>query len=491
MRRFLTFHRDADVVGSYPDSSAEMLGGTIPVISLRAAAKFLESFTLPDGKMIFHITLSMPKGLMLLDDEWLQIVRHVLAESGLPPELVPWIAIGREPTSCDHIHIFGARCTFTGRLLEIRTSAAFTDALQLDLCHRLDLPEPQALQLTARRCSKEKTIPSTSFPVAMENAFNRFRPTTVRALDAALQTLSTRWGIATTEESEYLLVLDRQTGATRNPRSFGKRYSSRAILKRLTGIARQESLRLRRFFARVAAHVPIHFFDTPTKKEQTDDVSLGSRNPCPEDRRDPEGCENTPSVDAAAEYRGERPGFGVRGKNDRTLEGSARGSGFDTARAQAFAQQWPNGAAERLPTKRSKDPFGQARKRLAELTNHDRGAGGRAGYDRQTHESDGEAGSGNPQHLQPDTQLMFYSAVQLSLALAKAGMSARFRRHSEWLLEIVIHDQTPVLLDIYEREFLYSQDRGKLQDGLAEIIEVALEWHPDESHLASELGLEM
>lgn len=86
---------------------------------------------------------------------------------------------------------------------------------------------------------------------------------------------------------------------------------------------------------------------------------------------------------------------------------------------------------------------------------------------------------------------MFYSAVQLSLALAKAGMSARFRRHSEWLLEIVIHDQTPVLLDIYEREFLYSQDRGKLQDGLAEIIEVALEWHPDESHLASELGLEM
>lgn len=86
---------------------------------------------------------------------------------------------------------------------------------------------------------------------------------------------------------------------------------------------------------------------------------------------------------------------------------------------------------------------------------------------------------------------MLYSAVQLTLALAQVGVSARFRRHSEWLLEIMLHEQTPVLLNIYEREFLYSQDRGKLQDGLVEIIEVALGWHPEEKHVESDLDLEM
>ena len=216
MRRFLTFHWRADVVGDYPDASAVMIGGTVPAMTPKAAAKFLARFTRSDEKTIFHITLSMPKGMSLSDDEWLAVIRHVLAASGLPPDLLPWIAIGRENASCDHVHVFGALSTFAGRPLERKTSVAFTDALQLDLCHRLDLPEPPALQLAARRCSEdgEGLSTSKSFPITLENAFHRFRPKTVRALNAALHALSPRWAMVTTEKTEELLILDRQTGGT-------------------------------------------------------------------------------------------------------------------------------------------------------------------------------------------------------------------------------------------------------------------------------------
>ncbi|MDX5365245.1 MAG: hypothetical protein LPK90_02400, partial [Alphaproteobacteria bacterium] len=257
----------------------------------KTAAKFLARFRRSDGEVIFHITLSMPKGMILSDDDWLAVIRHVLAASGLPPDVVPWIAMGRENSTCDHVHVFGALSTFAGRPLDVNTSVAFTDALQLDLCHRLDLPEPPALQLPSRRDSNDASGPSKSmsFPIALENAFQRFRPTTVRALDTALRALSPRWALAKTDDPEEVLVLDRHTGATRNPRTFGKRYSSHAIFKRLADMARLESLWLLRFFARVAAHVPLGFFDTTIKDVLTYDHDPRSGDTGPQDRRDPDG----------------------------------------------------------------------------------------------------------------------------------------------------------------------------------------------------------
>jgi len=55
----------------------------------KAAAKFLARFTRSDEKTIFHITLSMPRGMTLSDEDWLSVIRHVLAASGRRDHRLP------------------------------------------------------------------------------------------------------------------------------------------------------------------------------------------------------------------------------------------------------------------------------------------------------------------------------------------------------------------------------------------------------------------
>ena len=122
MRRWTTFHDRAAPLVAYLARDGHALAGSVPAWTPAALRAALQPYERPRGRGLLHITLSLPRGRTLSDAGWHDVADHVLARTGLPPDLVAWIAWGRETSACDHIHIVVARETVTRRPLTIATS---------------------------------------------------------------------------------------------------------------------------------------------------------------------------------------------------------------------------------------------------------------------------------------------------------------------------------------------------------------------------------
>lgn len=120
MRRFTSFHSQAYPLLSYWSKDGEILTGSLPARTWRQATEMFAPFEAPHGAGLVHFTLSMPRGRSLSDAVWFDVINHVMAESGIPANLVPWVAWGGEHTNCDHIHIASACETFLRRELELQ-----------------------------------------------------------------------------------------------------------------------------------------------------------------------------------------------------------------------------------------------------------------------------------------------------------------------------------------------------------------------------------
>lgn len=144
MRVHLRFHnRPESLIKYLPRPGAEIIGGTLPFAGNDRTTWALRRLSAEaPGKRLAHITLSLPEGYRADKDEWLAIIKFVMAEKGLPPDQTPWFAVRHLDANTDHVHVAIALATFCERPLEPVTSKEQTDRLHEDLAARLCLPVP-------------------------------------------------------------------------------------------------------------------------------------------------------------------------------------------------------------------------------------------------------------------------------------------------------------------------------------------------------------
>lgn len=68
------------------------------------------------------------------------------------------------------------------------------------------------------------------------------------------------------------------------------------------------------------------------------------------------------------------------------------------------------------------------------------------------------------------------AAVRLAQGIGRAGLSVRFRRRGDGLLELVIDDGSRITLDLHENEFIEAYSEKAALDPLREIICDSLGW---------------
>jgi hypothetical protein len=172
--------------------------------------RFFKRYEKPQGSGLVHFTLSMPENMRLCDRDWHEVGTYVLHLSGLPPDLVPWIMVGREPTRCDHVHLLSALQTWSGRELELATSPRFTDALDRTIRHHLGIPEldwhlsPEVSLVSPIRSAKNQGL-ATSFANDINHAIDLYLPTTVDELNSALGCVDSNWTVSASIEQDGLL----------------------------------------------------------------------------------------------------------------------------------------------------------------------------------------------------------------------------------------------------------------------------------------------
>ena len=263
MWRYTTFPSKAGPALCYPSKDGYVLSGSVPETNTKALIKFFAGFEKPGGDGLVHFTLSLPAGRQLSEEQWHEVVRHVLQESGLPPDIVPWVVWGGEQTNCDHVHIIAARQTFTGRSLEVATSVAFTQKLARDLCHRLSLPEPDwmpdpemCLVMPIPKRRQRKNAAAFQFATDVNAVMGRFRPETLDMLNRGLRRIKSPWQIdICAQNAGYLIPEHAETGRRINPRDAGSAFSSKNILRRLAFATRLRLARTALFLRRIRQHI--------------------------------------------------------------------------------------------------------------------------------------------------------------------------------------------------------------------------------------------
>lgn len=263
MWRYATFPSKADPLMYYPSRTGHVLSGSIPETNAKALIKFFARFEEPKGDGLVHFTLSLPAGIQLDEEQWHEVARHVLRESGLPPDIVPWVVWGGEQTNCNHVHIIAARQTFTGRSLEVATSVAFTQKLARDLCHRLSLPEPNwmpdpgmCLVMPMPKRRQRENAAAFQFATDVNSVMGRFRPETLDMLNRGLRRIKSPWQIdICAQNASYLIPENFQTGRRINPRDAGPAFSSKNILRRLAFATRLRVARTALFLRRIRQHI--------------------------------------------------------------------------------------------------------------------------------------------------------------------------------------------------------------------------------------------
>jgi len=263
----------------YPSKDGHVLSGSVPEKNPKALIKFFSHFEEPKGDGLVHFTLSLPAGIQLDEEQWHEVGRHVLRESGLPPDIVPWVVWGGEQTNCDHVHIVAARQTFTGRSLEVATSVAFTQKLARDLCHRLSLPEPDwmpdpkmCLVMPIPKRRQRENPNAFQFATDLNAAMGRFRPETLDMLNRGLRRLKSPWQIEIcAQNNRYLIPEHSQTGRRINPRDAGPAFSSKNILRRLAFATRLRLARTAIFLRRIRQHIGNRAFPEISSFEGHDD----------------------------------------------------------------------------------------------------------------------------------------------------------------------------------------------------------------------------
>lgn len=200
--------------------------------------RWFQPFDMPRGEGLLHTTLSMPSDRILTDSEWHDVSKFVLERSGVPPDLAAWFAWGREVSRCDHLHIISGCQTWSGRPFDIQTSVRATDALAVDLAHRLNISEPHWSPSGTRELISH--IRGGAHPDAREfgddinRAFGTLLPTSVTALDDALVATGSWWRIGMSPTStDQLIPIHSQTGERINPKNAGVDFSSARLFQRL------------------------------------------------------------------------------------------------------------------------------------------------------------------------------------------------------------------------------------------------------------------
>lgn len=268
--------------------------------------RFFKRYEKPQGSGLVHFTLSMPEGMKLSDRDWHKVGTYVLHLSGLPPDLVPWIMVGREPTRCDHVHLLSALQTWSGRELELATSARFTDALDRTVRHHLGIPEldwhlpPEVSLVSPVRSAKTKRI-ATSFANDLNHAIDFYLPATLDELNTALGRVGSNWTVSASIDQDGLLTpYDDVLKVSINPADAGSHFSSRAIMARLKFARRVATARAAQFITQLSRIIDPD--QIPTLKNGTEhDDDFGQRSIEDQDRP------------RAGRYQEVVPAFGVAG----------------------------------------------------------------------------------------------------------------------------------------------------------------------------------
>lgn len=311
MRPYRTFHDRTSQIGHYVGREGRVLTGSVPETDPGRLMRWFECYDYPKGLGVVHTTLSLPPDLHLSDADWHAITTRVLERSGTPPDLVPWFAWGEHVSNCEHVHIVAARQTWAGRPLEVRTSRRATDALAVDLAHRLGLREPHwsvtpdlVLISPVRKGARQ---PVTDFANDVNRAFDHHLPTTLAELNDALIAVDSWWSVAPSPTRPGLLVPRHgQTGEAFNPKAAGHAFKSAGLNARM-----RLALRLRigraamalRQLARLISPttIPTLKKDLAYAQTSTNRPEIGRGSSDLEDRRDARGY---PQVVALAEPAG-------------------------------------------------------------------------------------------------------------------------------------------------------------------------------------------
>lgn len=264
MRRFTRHHDRAAPLVRYLSGDGRAIAGSLPAWTPSALRHALRPFERPHGAGLLHFTLSLPRGRRLPDEGWHDVAAFVLDRTGLPPDLTPWIAWGREATACDHLHIVAARETFACRRLDPATSRLATDRLERDLADRLGLPdpvwtlEPRTPLLADLRARAVRDPDLRSFGDALNRAVDIYLPADVTALNGAIAGTGGDWVVEPSGLRPGLLEARHLvTGVVINPNDAGRGFGSRALLRRLALAARLRLARAIRALHHLARLVPL------------------------------------------------------------------------------------------------------------------------------------------------------------------------------------------------------------------------------------------
>lgn len=323
MRPFRKFHDNQTRVGEYL-ASGQILSGSIPETALGRVMRWFPLSKKPDEPRLVHITLSLPIGQQLSDDDWHKVALHVLEKSGLPANEIPWIMSGREPTKCDHVHILAGLRTWLGRSLELTTSVRSTDMLERDLRHRLGLAELEWLQPSKtslvspiRALHLQNRTPEMHFANDFNFALERYLPTSLEELNAALGRVGSDWTVANSiERAGLLTTVNKVSQLTINPKNAGAHFSSQALLSRLAFAHRIVVAHAAQFISALARAIDIKQIPTQMKDDSYDRLQVGPRNSDDEDGPCERGYSETlPALGAVAAAR-PRPDKRIRGTSD-------------------------------------------------------------------------------------------------------------------------------------------------------------------------------
>lgn len=323
MRPYRTFHDRTSQIGYYVGRDGRVLTGSVPETEPGRLMRWFECYDYPKSLGVVHTTLSLPADLHLSDADWHAVTTRVLERSGTPPDLVPWFAWGEHVSNCEHVHIVAARQTWTGRPLEVRTSRRATDALAVDLAHRLGLPEPHwcaipDLVLTGH-VRKGAPEPVSQFANDVNRAFDHHLPTTLSELNDALIAVDSWWSVAPSPTRPGLLVPRHgQTGEDINPKDAGRAFKSASLHARLRLALHlrigRAAMALRQLAKLIPSEaIPILKKDPAYDQTSTDRPEIGRRSPDLEDRRDARGYSQTDATLEPAGVGQSRPDDQLRG----------------------------------------------------------------------------------------------------------------------------------------------------------------------------------
>ncbi len=292
--------------------------------------RFFKRFEKPQGSGLVHFTLSMPESMRLSDRDWHEVGTYMLHLSGLPPDLVPWIMVGREPTRCDHVHLLSALQTWSGRELELATSPRFTDSLDRTIRHHLGIPEldwypPPEMSLVSPVRSGKRQRLATSFANDINHAIDLYLPATVDELNSALGRVGSNWTVSASVNQDGLLTpYEDVLKASINPADAGSHFSSKAIIARLAFARRVATARAAQFITRLSRI--IHPDQIPALKNGTEhDDDFGHRSIENQDRLPARRHQEIAPAFGPAGATGPRPDQRLRGKTDGADDRDQRG----------------------------------------------------------------------------------------------------------------------------------------------------------------------